>query len=147
MAAPPMTLSVRWAKNQSVLKYKRIEFKTLFIFLCTIIEVWGGRLLCRYWMNFCPSLFKLSLHKVSYGPYKSTTVINRTHPSGTPEFTINYSRVRVVQSLVFCVMFCKSYVVPFLLVIVLSAHFLRFTASDYLFDILDLRLLITSLVS
>ena len=84
-------------------------------------------------MNFCPSLLKLSLHKVSYGPYKSTTVISRAYPSGTPEFTIDFSGVRVVQSLVFCVMFCKSYVVPFLLAIVLSAHFLRFTASDYLF--------------
>ena len=53
-----------------------------------------------------------------------------------------FGGVRVARSLVFCVMFCRS----FLLVIVLSI-LLRFTASDYPFGILDLRLLITPLVS
>ena len=64
-------------------------------------------------------------------------------------------RVRVTRSLVFCVMFCRSVFVLFLLIIVLSV-LPRFTASDYLFGIfwslcclsfLDLRLLITRLVS
>jgi hypothetical protein len=55
------------------------------------------------------------------------------------------SLVRVAQSLVFCVVFCTSLFVFFLLAIVLSV--LRFTADDYLFGILDLRLMITYLVS
>jgi hypothetical protein len=50
------------------------------------------------------------------------------------------SLVRVAQSLVFCVVFCTSLFVFFLLAIVLSV--LRFTADDYLFGILDLRLMI-----
>jgi hypothetical protein len=53
-----------------------------------------------------------------------------------------FGGVRVARSLVFGVMFCRS----FLLVIVLSI-LLRFTAFDYPFGILDLRLLITFLVS
>ena len=54
------------------------------------------------------------------------------------------SGVRVDWSLDFCVVFCRSLLVFLffsLLVIVLSV--LRFTASDYPFGILDLRLLIT----
>jgi len=41
-----------------------------------------------------------------------------------------FSGVRVARYLVFCVMFCRSLFVLFLLTIILSA--LRFTASDYL---------------
>jgi len=43
-------------------------------------------------------------------------------------------------------MFCRSLFVRFLLAVVFSV-LLRFTASDYSFGILDLRLLITPLVS
>jgi hypothetical protein len=56
-----------------------------------------------------------------------------------------FSVVRVAQSLVYCVVFCRSLFVSFLLVIVLSV--LRLKASDYPFGILDLRLLIIPLVS
>ena len=31
-----------------------------------------------------------------------------TYPSGEPEFTHGFSRVRVTRCLVFCVMFCRS---------------------------------------
>jgi hypothetical protein len=57
-------------------------------------------------------------------------------PSGTPVFTPFLSRVRVAQSLVFCLVFCKSLFVYlnvlFPLAIVLSV-LLRITASDYPF--------------
>jgi hypothetical protein len=64
-----------------------------------------------------------------------------------------FSVVPVARSLVFCVVFCTSLFVllsfcPFVLfrvTIVLSD--LRFTAFDYHFGILDLRLLNTTLVS
>ena len=45
-----------------------------------------------------------------------------------------FSRVRVIQSLVVCVMLCRSLFVLFLLAIVLSV-LLRFTDSDYSFGI------------
>ena len=48
-----------------------------------------------------------------------------------------FSGFRVTPSFVLCVMFCKSLFVLFLLVIVLSA-LLRFTDSDYPFDIFKL---------
>ena len=63
----------------------------------------------------------------------------------------DFSDVRVVRSLRLCVMFlycCLSFWLLWLsvlLAVVLSD--LRFTASDYPFGILDLRLLITPLVS
>jgi hypothetical protein len=50
-----------------------------------------------------------------------------------------YSGVRVARSLVFCVMFCRSLFIHFLLAIVLSA-LLRFTTSDYPFGIFKLFL-------
>ena len=80
------------------------------------------------------------------------------YPSRIPEFNHCFSRVRVAWSLALWVMFCRSLFVLFLLAIVfivcpsiygfwLPLWYLRFTASDYPFGILDLRLLITSLVS
>jgi hypothetical protein len=48
-----------------------------------------------------------------------------------------FSGIPVAQSLVFCVVFCRSLFVsfsPFIFATVLSAFF-RFTASDYPFDI------------
>jgi hypothetical protein len=64
------------------------------------------------------------------------------HMSSPPVF----NRVRVAQSLVFYVVLCRSLFVLFLLAIVLSV-LLQLTASNYIFGILDLRLLITYLVS
>ena len=52
-----------------------------------------------------------------------------------------FSEVRVARSLVFCVVFCTSLLVLFLLVIVLST-LLRFTNYDYPFGIFKLFLLI-----
>ena len=74
------------------------------------------------------------------------------YPYGWPEFTPVVSGVRFVRSLVFCVLFCRSLFVLFLLAIVLSM--LWFMASDYPFGIFwplcclcfDLWLLITPLV-
>ena len=48
----------------------------------------------------------------------------------------NFSWVRVARSLVFCVVFCRSLLVLFLLAIVLSVR--RFTDSDYPFGIFKL---------
>jgi len=48
-----------------------------------------------------------------------------------------FFKVHVVWSLVFCVMFCRSLLVLFLLVIVLSVLFMDF---DYLFGIFKLFL-------
>jgi hypothetical protein len=55
------------------------------------------------------------------------------HTSSSPVF----SGVRTARYLAFCVMFCRSLFVLFRLVIVLSV-LLRFTASDYPFDIFKL---------
>ena len=67
--------------------------------------------------------------------------------------------IRVAQSLVFCVMFCRSLSVPLsfffwtwccpssIYRFWLRLWYLRFTESDYAFGILDLRILITHLVS
>ena len=60
----------------------------------------------------------------------------RTLPEHMSSLSI-FSWVRIAQSLVFCVMFCGSLLVLFLLAIVLSV-FLRITASDYPFDIFEL---------
>ena len=57
----------------------------------------------------------------------------RVHLSLPPIF----SGVRVARSLVFCVMFCLSLFVLFMLVIVLSVC-LRYSASEYLFGIFNL---------
>jgi hypothetical protein len=64
------------------------------------------------------------------------------HTSSPPVFR----GVRVAQSLVFYVVLCRSLFVLFLLAIVLSV-LLQLMASNYIFGILDLRLLITYLVS
>jgi hypothetical protein len=63
------------------------------------------------------------------------------HPSSPPVFI----GLRVAQSLVFCVMFCRSLFVLlsfFFLAIVLSV-LLRFMASDYTFDIFTLFYMFT----
>ena len=50
-----------------------------------------------------------------------------------PGFILSFHGVHVAQILVFCVVFCRSLFVLFLLSIVLSV--LRFTVSEYPFDI------------
>ena len=63
-------------------------------------------------------------------------------PSRPPVFTPMLSEVRVVRSLVFCVVFCRSLFVLFLLTFVLSVLF-WLTASDYPFSIFKLFLCMT----
>ena len=57
------------------------------------------------------------------------------YPSGAPGFTPDFSGVHVAP--VFRVMFCKS---AFVLLTIVLAMLLRFTASDYLFGIFKLSL-------
>ena len=61
------------------------------------------------------------------------------HPSRAPEITMFFSGVRVVRSLVFCVMFCRS-LCPFVLfhLTIVLTIVLRFMSSDYHFDIFKL---------
>ena len=60
-----------------------------------------------------------------------------TNPSGTPVFTLGFSGIHIARSLVFYVVLCRRLFVQtnvlFLLAIMFSV--LRFTASDYPFDI------------
>ena len=63
--------------------------------------------------------------------YYFTCGAGTAYLSGSPEFTLGFSEVCVAQYFVFCVMLCRS--IFFLLVIVLSV-LLRFTASDFPFD-------------
>jgi hypothetical protein len=63
----------------------------------------------------------------------ATSGVGTAHPSGAPEFTTGFSWVRVTQSLVLSVMFCRSLFVLlylFLFAMLLSV-LLRFTDSDY----------------
>jgi hypothetical protein len=63
-----------------------------------------------------------------------------TLPMLATEFTYCFCGVRVAQSLVFCVVFCLSSLV-FLSLFLFAIKFLvllRFTTSDYLFDIFKL---------
>ena len=55
-------------------------------------------------------------------------------PSGAHEFTPGFNGGRVPQSLVFCVVLCRSLFVLFPFVIVLSI-LIPFMASNYLFGI------------
>jgi hypothetical protein len=59
----------------------------------------------------------------------ATCVTGTAFPSVAPEFTPGFSWIRVAQSLVFHVVYCRSLFVLFLLLIVLSV--LRFTASAH----------------
>ena len=67
------------------------------------------------------------------------TVINskseNVYSSRATEFTFSFRSVRIGPFLVLCVVFCRSLFVLFLLVILFSVY-LRFTASDYPFNIL-----------
>ena len=68
----------------------------------------------------------------------TTSGIRTAYPSEEPNFIpVFFCRIGIVQSLVF---FYLSYFGTIFFV-------LRFAASDYLFDIFDLRLLITPLIS
>ena len=96
----------------------------------------------------------------SYGSdYEHFEVMTSTYPRGTldsvdsllaatlyhenPDRNPLFSGVRVARFLVFCVELCRSFPIPFLLVIVLSVP-LRFTVSDYPFGIFKLFLILYS---
>ena len=55
------------------------------------------------------------------------------YPSGAPELPWVFSWIRIARSLVFCVVFCRSLFVLFLLAIVVSV--LRYADSYYPFVI------------
>ena len=65
--------------------------------------------------------------------YITTNGAETPYPSGEPEFISGFCGVRVVQTLVICVVFCRSLLVLFHLVIIMSV--LRSKASDYHFSI------------
>ena len=65
-----------------------------------------------------------------------TSGAGTAYPSGAHEFLVGFV---LLDLKLLCVVFCRSLIVPFLLVIVLSA-FLRLTDSDYTFDIFKLFL-------
>ena len=72
---------------------------------------------------------------VSFDSNTATVMQDRTtNPSGAHEFTPSLSGVRVARSFVFCVEFCRSLFILFLLAILFCG-------------LLRLRLLITSLIS
>jgi hypothetical protein len=72
----------------------------------------------------------------------ATSGTGTAYPFGAHEFTPVFSGVRVAQSLVFCVVHCKSSFFPFsILSIILSVLRFTYTASDYLFVIIKLSLL------
>ena len=56
-----------------------------------------------------------------------------TYPSGAPEFTPVFSGVRVIQSLVLCVLFCRSFFVLLSCLFWTVLSVLLFTDSDYPF--------------
>jgi uncharacterized membrane protein len=99
-----------------------------------------------------PSLSSvMTYHQVSnkINSKGATSGTGTAYRSGTTEFTPGFSGVHVAQSLVFCVVFCRSL---FVLLSFLSWHIvlfvlLRLTVSDYSVGILDLLFLITQLVS
>jgi len=64
-----------------------------------------------------------------------TSGAETAYPSGTLEFTPVFSGVDVSRSLVFCVVFCRSL---FVLLATMFSVLLRFTASDYPFNIFKL---------
>ena len=60
----------------------------------------------------------------------ATSGAETTFPFESSKFTLRFCGVRVAQSLVFCVVFCRLLFVLFLLVITLSVHLL-FTTTGY----------------
>ena len=95
--------------------------------ICPMI-IFGGRkiglkqcqllYLCHKWPQICPVCRNHNLELSSFMTYnrlcnKSNTMgatcgAGTAYPSGAPEFTPVFSGVRVVQSLVFCEMLCRS---------------------------------------
>jgi hypothetical protein len=68
----------------------------------------------------------------------ATNGTGAAYPSGAPECTPCFIVVRAALSLVFCVVFCRSLFVLFLLTIAVSVFI--FTTSDYPFGIFKLFL-------
>jgi hypothetical protein len=90
-----------------------------------------------------PTRFPYLMMVVSFN--NSTTCVTceagTANASGAHEFTPVISRVRVAQSLVFCVVFCRSWFssfFPFSFLVIVLYVLLRITASDYHFDIIKL---------
>ena len=81
------------------------------------------------------------------------------YSSGAPEITLSFSEVGLAQSLVFCVVFCKSFVCSFVLFILATVLFVlfilatvlfvlfQFMASDKPFGIFNLSLYLQSCLS
>jgi hypothetical protein len=61
----------------------------------------------------------------------TTCGVGTAYPSGTPEFTLVVSWVRVIGSLVLCVMLCRLLFVLYLFLAIALSILLRFTASDF----------------
>ena len=92
----------------------------------------------KYHMYNIIHIHRLLLHLV----YKNNTTDatsgkTTAYHSGEPEFTSGFSNVRIFLSLDFCLVFYRYLFFLFLSVIV-SSVLLRFTASDYQFDIFKL---------
>ena len=103
----------------------------------------------------CPHswLYHWVYNKTRLVPHVEQTLLTIKEHLSSPAV---FSGISLAWSLVSCVVFCRSLSVLFLLPLnclsfdlrlLIILWYLRFTASDYTFDILDLRLLITPLVS
>ena len=63
-----------------------------------------------YW---CPTRF---LYQMMFVTFNSNTTgvtcgAGTAYPSGTPEFTPDFSGICAAQHLVFCVVFCRTYII------------------------------------
>ena len=90
-------------------------------------------LLCKLWLN---RMVSSTVHRVCNKRNMAvvTSGVATAYPAGAPAFPLVFSGVRVAQFVVFCVVFCRSLFVLFLLTICIVLFF-------------DLRLQITHLVS
>ena len=93
------------------------------------------------WCVFFPGMtsFILLFFFVFLGGWRGGGIWCTENMPFIPGFIYMLHVAKSLDSLVDCVVFCKSLFVPFLLAIVLSV-ILRFTASGYLFDIFKLSL-------
>jgi len=115
--------------------------KTMFVFIL-VCYVGGKCFSCYLYLFGCPTRFVCQMMFELFDSIRRVSLVvhvllTRPEHLSSPSF----SWVRVVRSLVFCVMFCRSLFVIFLLTNVLSL-LLRFTASNYTFGIFKVFLLI-----
>ena len=85
------------------------------------------------WIKLGWNVTWIVLYKISFGIRSEFSYRKFSPPSWSTWVHPVFSGVRVTRSLVFCVLFCRSFSVLFLLAIVLSV--LRLTDSDYPFGI------------